>query len=151
MLVPPWRWESAISRPHTGVTVQPVCKVCIDRLRMLLQSKASCLPAHALAPQPSWQVVDACAAPGNKATHVAGEPSCLCLPPATLLPTILTATLRCSNKTQPGRTGTSQLADGACHPPPPPPLFEPTHSLGGVASACMAYWLQRLFVLLLQP
>lgn len=37
-----------------------------------LQSRASCLPAHALAPQPGWQVLDACAAPGNKTTHVAG-------------------------------------------------------------------------------
>lgn len=38
-----------------------------------MQSKASCLPAHALAPQPGWHVVDACAAPGNKTTHVAGK------------------------------------------------------------------------------
>lgn len=38
---------------------------------LILQSKASCLPAHALAAQPGWQVVDACAAPGNKTTHVA--------------------------------------------------------------------------------
>lgn len=36
-----------------------------------LQSKASCMPAHVLAPQPGWTVVDACAAPGNKTTHVA--------------------------------------------------------------------------------
>ena len=38
-----------------------------------VQSKASCLVAHALAPKPGWQVVDACAAPGNKTTHVAGN------------------------------------------------------------------------------
>eukprot|EP00879_Flechtneria_rotunda_P027154 GHRR01029028.1.p1 GENE.GHRR01029028.1~~GHRR01029028.1.p1 ORF type:complete len:363 (+),score=144.53 GHRR01029028.1:78-1166(+) len=38
---------------------------------LLLQSKASCMPAHALNPQPGWHVVDACAAPGNKTTHVA--------------------------------------------------------------------------------
>lgn len=38
---------------------------------LVLQSKASCLPAHALAPQAGWQVLDACAAPGNKTTHVA--------------------------------------------------------------------------------
>lgn len=38
---------------------------------LVLQSKASCLPAHALAPKPTWHVVDACAAPGNKTTHVA--------------------------------------------------------------------------------
>ena len=35
------------------------------------QSKASCMPAHALAPAPGWSVVDACAAPGNKTTHLA--------------------------------------------------------------------------------
>lgn len=35
------------------------------------QSKASCMPAHALQPQPGWHVVDCCAAPGNKTTHAA--------------------------------------------------------------------------------
>ena len=30
------------------------------------------MPAHALAPEPGWHVVDCCAAPGNKTTHVAG-------------------------------------------------------------------------------
>ncbi len=29
------------------------------------------MPAHALRPQPGWTVVDCCAAPGNKTTHVA--------------------------------------------------------------------------------
>eukprot|EP00891_Asterochloris_glomerata_P002839 jgi/Astpho2/2839/e_gw1.00050.188.1_t len=29
------------------------------------------MPAHALAPEPDWEVIDACAAPGNKTTHVA--------------------------------------------------------------------------------
>ena len=38
---------------------------------LVLQSRASCMPAHALAPAPGWQVVDACAAPGNKTTHLA--------------------------------------------------------------------------------
>ncbi len=38
---------------------------------LILQGFASCLAAHALAPQPGWTVVDACAAPGNKTTHVA--------------------------------------------------------------------------------
>ena len=38
---------------------------------LILQSKASCMPAHALRPQPGWAVVDACAAPGNKTTHLA--------------------------------------------------------------------------------
>lgn len=35
------------------------------------QSKASCMPAHALQPGPGWHVVDCCAAPGNKTTHAA--------------------------------------------------------------------------------
>lgn len=38
---------------------------------VVLQGLASAMPAHALAPQPGWDVVDACAAPGNKTTQVA--------------------------------------------------------------------------------
>ena len=30
------------------------------------------MPAHALRPEPGWTVLDACAAPGNKTTHLAG-------------------------------------------------------------------------------
>jgi hypothetical protein len=45
----------------------PFCCACL----LCLQSKASCMPAHALAPEPGWTVVDCCAAPGNKTTHVA--------------------------------------------------------------------------------
>jgi 16S rRNA C967 or C1407 C5-methylase (RsmB/RsmF family) len=37
----------------------------------VLQSKASCIPAQALQPAAGWHVVDCCAAPGNKTTHVA--------------------------------------------------------------------------------
>lgn len=42
-------------------------------LKPALQSKASCLPAHALNPEQGWTVLDACAAPGNKTTHLAGN------------------------------------------------------------------------------
>jgi 25S rRNA (cytosine2278-C5)-methyltransferase len=38
---------------------------------IVLQGKSSCMPAHALQAQPGWHVVDCCAAPGNKTTHVA--------------------------------------------------------------------------------
>ena len=37
---------------------------------IILQSKASCMPAHALAPRKGWHIIDCCAAPGNKTTHV---------------------------------------------------------------------------------
>jgi hypothetical protein len=45
----------------------------VEQGALLLQSRASCMPAHALRPEPGWQVIDACAAPGNKTTHLAGE------------------------------------------------------------------------------
>lgn len=38
---------------------------------VVLQSLASCMPAAALDPEAGWTVVDACAAPGNKTTHLA--------------------------------------------------------------------------------
>lgn len=38
---------------------------------LILQDKASCLPAYILNPPPGSYVVDACAAPGNKTTHLA--------------------------------------------------------------------------------
>ncbi|XP_068757928.1 28S rRNA (cytosine-C(5))-methyltransferase-like [Montipora capricornis] len=38
---------------------------------ILLQDKASCIPAHVLLPSPGSHVIDACAAPGNKSSHVA--------------------------------------------------------------------------------
>jgi putative methyltransferase len=38
---------------------------------LLLQSKASCMTAAALAPARGWRVLDACAAPGNKTTQLA--------------------------------------------------------------------------------
>ena len=39
--------------------------------RLVLQGKSSCIPAWVLDPDPHWKVIDACAAPGNKSTHVA--------------------------------------------------------------------------------
>ena len=38
---------------------------------LILQDKASCLPALALSPSHDSHVIDACAAPGNKTTHLA--------------------------------------------------------------------------------
>ncbi|KAF8073135.1 NSUN5 [Scenedesmus sp. PABB004] len=55
-------------RPHSR---RPADAAARRALPPRAQSKASCMPAHALRPQPGWQVVDCCAAPGNKTTHVA--------------------------------------------------------------------------------
>uniref|UniRef100_A0A7S0CSR6 SAM-dependent MTase RsmB/NOP-type domain-containing protein n=2 Tax=Amorphochlora amoebiformis TaxID=1561963 RepID=A0A7S0CSR6_9EUKA len=37
---------------------------------LVLQDKSSCFPAHALSPSPTWDCIDACAAPGNKTSHL---------------------------------------------------------------------------------
>ncbi|QSL66750.1 hypothetical protein MERGE_001136 [Pneumocystis wakefieldiae] len=38
---------------------------------LILQDKASCIPAFILSPPPESHVIDACASPGNKTTHLA--------------------------------------------------------------------------------
>ncbi|KAK9806991.1 hypothetical protein WJX72_009771 [[Myrmecia] bisecta] len=53
--------------PRTDLHAHPL----VQNGSWVLQSKASCMPAHALAPESSWTVLDACAAPGNKTTHLA--------------------------------------------------------------------------------
>ncbi|KAJ1935038.1 hypothetical protein GGF37_006144, partial [Kickxella alabastrina] len=37
---------------------------------VVLQDKASCMPAHVVQPQPGSEALDACAAPGNKTSHM---------------------------------------------------------------------------------
>nr|CAB3264457.1 probable 28S rRNA (cytosine-C(5))-methyltransferase [Phallusia mammillata] len=39
--------------------------------KIIFQDKASCMPAQILDPQPDTDVIDACAAPGNKTSHIA--------------------------------------------------------------------------------
>ena len=54
--------------PATGITTTPAYKQGF----IILQDKASCFPAYLLDPQPEYgDLIDACAAPGNKTTHLA--------------------------------------------------------------------------------
>ncbi|XP_061193726.1 28S rRNA (cytosine-C(5))-methyltransferase-like [Saccostrea echinata] len=43
----------------------------VQKSKVILQDKASCLPAHILSPPEGAVVVDSCAAPGNKTSHLA--------------------------------------------------------------------------------
>ncbi|KAL3861136.1 hypothetical protein ACJMK2_007205 [Sinanodonta woodiana] len=45
-------------------------KMCIAG-EIIQQDKASCIPAHVLNPEEGAEVIDCCAAPGNKTSHVA--------------------------------------------------------------------------------
>jgi 16S rRNA C967 or C1407 C5-methylase (RsmB/RsmF family) len=47
----------------------------VESGEVVIQQKASCFPAVALAPPPGATVIDACAAPGNKTSHVSPVPS----------------------------------------------------------------------------
>lgn len=53
--------------PGTNLHGHPL----VERGEVVLQDRASCLPAWALSPPPGAKVIDACAAPGNKTTQLA--------------------------------------------------------------------------------
>ena len=58
-----------VLRLPPGTDLHEDARVALGTL--VQQSLASCLPARALAPRAGWTVVDGCAAPGNKTTHLA--------------------------------------------------------------------------------
>ncbi|AGO11571.1 AaceriADL215Wp [[Ashbya] aceris (nom. inval.)] len=57
--------------------IHPADKITSHELykrgKVIIQDRASCFPAQILSPGPSDVVIDACAAPGNKTTHVAAK------------------------------------------------------------------------------
>ena len=53
--------------PKTNLHGHPL----VESGQLILQDRASCLPALALSPPPGAVVIDACAAPGNKTTQLA--------------------------------------------------------------------------------
>ena len=63
-----------LCRSTSRLSAESAVKQRILQSMLCVQSKASCMSAHALQPQLGWTVLDACAAPGNKTTHVAGKP-----------------------------------------------------------------------------
>lgn len=58
--------ELLVFPPRTDLHACPL----VLQGKLILQDKASCLPAYLLAPPPGAHVVDCCAAPGNKTTHL---------------------------------------------------------------------------------
>ncbi|TKY74880.1 28S rRNA (cytosine-C(5))-methyltransferase [Spatholobus suberectus] len=59
--------ELLILPPGTDLHDHPLVK----NGSIFMQGKASSMVAPALSPQPGWEVLDACAAPGNKTVHLA--------------------------------------------------------------------------------
>eukprot|EP00210_Caulerpa_lentillifera_P006910 g6607.t1 len=55
--------------------------VLVKNGSLFLQGLGSCFVAHTLQPEPMWKVIDACAAPGHKTTHLAA----LLPPPGSIL------------------------------------------------------------------
>ncbi|EFJ19464.1 hypothetical protein SELMODRAFT_111166 [Selaginella moellendorffii] len=62
--------QSYIPRYVRVNTLQITVDEALEKLEEL-GSKASCIPAHVLSPDPDWEVLDACASPGNKTVHLA--------------------------------------------------------------------------------
>ena len=71
-LPPGWRTDPLVAEAY--VLEGPFALEASEawaRGRAMAQSRASMLPAHAVAPRPGERILDLCAAPGAKATHLA--------------------------------------------------------------------------------